>query len=483
MRLKVLVGIVLALLIASPAAVAQELLPPDDDEEKKEAPAAPEGEKLTQAAEIEKLIGELNSDEWSVRENATKSLVKIGMPAAAAVEKLADSDNTELRLRAHKILEALHYVTKADREKIEKEIELCLGGPAKPVDEETKKLMGDLSAEEWQTREDATKKLIEKGLPVLPEITKLLKSEDPEVKTRAEVIVKGIEEDAKKKLEEQLVKSVTAVKGIACAPYYLIETLTVKKEKRREHVVTMILMGTVELKGVEDAGGIVINPGAGGQRAMTRTVIIQGGKRRVFVNGEEVTSLGKNPTADRVLVAIVADDKKEMDLRLKSLDTLKERKAECAVGELMKILTKSSGRLQLETAGALRKITGQEFGPTGQSTLEEAEKALEEWKKWWEENKKENKYKFVEQPGGDGDTLDEVMKQFKKALGNDKETKKKLEEIIKRAQGALGEEKKKEEEKKEEPKKEEKPAEPEKKEEKPSEPEKKGEGEDKSGDF
>jgi HEAT repeat protein len=481
MRLKVLLGIVLAFLIASPIAVAQELLPPDEDEEKEEAPA--EQEKLEQSAEIEKLIGQLNSDEWSVREGATKRLTEIGAPAVEAVEKLVDSENMELRLRARKILDALHYVTRADREKIEKEIELCLGGPVKPIDEETKKLIEGLSAEEWQTREDATKALIEKGLPIMPEMTKLLKSEDPEVKTRAEVIIKAIEENSKKKLEEQLAKSVNTVKEIKCASYYLVETLSTKKEERREKVITKMLMGCVDLKGSEDAmGGIRVNPRGGN---VTRTVIIMGGKKRVFVNGEEITALGKNPSPDRVLVAIVADDKKEMDLRLESLEALKERKAECAVGELMKVLTKASGKLQLETAKTLRRITGQEFGPTEQSTLEEAEKSLEEWKKWWEENKKEQKYKFSEQSADDGDsTVKDAMKQLRRALGNDKEIKKRLEEALKKAGGVVEEEKKKEDEKKEEPKKEEKPAEPEKKEEKPSEPEKKREGgEDKSGDF
>jgi hypothetical protein len=75
--------------------------------------------------------------------------------------------------------------------------------------------------------------------------------------------------------------------------------------------------------------------------------------------------------------------------------------------------------------------------------------------------------------------MEEAMKEFGKALGNDKDMQKRLEEIMKKARGVLEEDKKKDEEKKEE-----KPAEPEKKEEKPSEPEKKGEGgSDKSGDF
>jgi hypothetical protein len=142
------------------------------------------------------------------------------------------------------------------------------------------------------------------------------------------------------------------------------------------------------------------------------------------------------------------------------------------VADLLKLLEKQGSKLKLEAAKALRKLTGQEFGPFEDSTLEDTEKALEEWKKWWEENKENEKYRFSEYSGDDEDSG--IVIQPGATQKQLEELQKKMKELTKKA---LGEEKKPEEPKEKE---EEKPAEPEKK----SEPEKKeGEGEKESRDF
>lgn len=453
--------LVLALLVAAAfagTALAQEAVPP-----------APEDE-LTQEQKIEKLIGELGSDDWAVREAATKELARIGLPAAEAVEKLLESDDMELRIRAKKILAALRYVSKEDKEKIERQIDLCLwGGEAKELDEATKKLIEDLSSEDWQTREDAVKELSEKGLQVLRAVAKLLDTDDPDLKERVERVVKSIKEKAKTEMEEQLKKSVEALKEVKCASYALVDLLKTKGEKPREEIISKLLVGIAELKSDQDDGNtVIIRPGKGGV-VISKTVVVINGKKRTFVNGEEVTGLGKNPSPEKVLSAIAADEKKEMELRLESLKAIEAREAAKAVTDLVKLLGKCSGELQLETARVLRKLTGQEFGPAEGSTLEENDKAVEEWKKWLEENKENEKYRFSEQPAdNDGGAIIQLGQNAKQL----EEMRKKVQEAMKKAMGEV-------EKPEEKPEEKEKPTEPEKKE---SEPEKKKE-EEKSRDF
>ncbi len=57
---------------------------------------------------------------------------------------------------------------------------------------EGKKLIEELSSDDWQTRENAVKKLVEKGVPVLREVAKLLDSDDLDRKDRAEKIISEI---------------------------------------------------------------------------------------------------------------------------------------------------------------------------------------------------------------------------------------------------------------------------------------------------
>ncbi len=489
MRVKVLV-LVAVLTAWTGTAMAQEPVPPDPGDA---PPAQQEEEKLSQEQEIEKLVGELGSDNWSVREAATKKLIKIGLPAAEAVEKLAESEDIEIRVRAKKILDALHYVSRADREKIEKEIERCLWGESKPLDEATKKLISDLSSDDWQTREDAVKKLIAKGPSVLKELEKLLDTDDPDLKDRLENIVKKIREKAKKQFQEQLKKSIETLKTIKSSSYHLVETLATKSAKPREDVVAKLLAGILDLKGDDDTDNII--PGRGGVVVGKVVVIIQGGKKRVIINGEEVTGLGKNPSADKVLSFVAKDEKKDVELRVEAVKTLKAREAVKAVANLVKLLGKSGGELQLETAKTLRKLTGRELGPVKKSTLEETQKALEEWKKWWDENKKDKKYRFTEQPVDDDNSdmglglqkgpMKALRKQMKEMLKKNRalteEARKQLEKVLGKDEDKEKEAEKKEDgEKKAEPEK--KPEEP-KKEEKPSEPQKEGGEGKKSRDF
>jgi len=385
-RLIIVAAAVAILLVSSGAVIAQE-----------EVPVAPEEKKVIEKDnEIKKHIADLNSDSWETREEAMKALIKIGLPAAKELEKLVDSEEMEVRVRAKKILEALHYLPDAEKNKIEKEIELCLwGGSPKEAGEEVKKLIEELSSDDWQKREDAQKTLVEKGLDALRPITKLAeKSEDPDLKDKLERIAKEIREKTEDKFSEQLDKSVEIVKGIKSSSYHIIELLKSKDNESRERIEVKLLIGILDIAGFDPDGPIIVKGGGG--IVITQKVVMRNGKRTVTINGEDVTGLGKNPAPEKVLSHIAKNEKREAEMRIEAIKVIGEREATKAVEELVKLIGKSGGTLQLETANALRKLTGQEFGPTKTSTLEDTQKAMEEWQKWWEENKENEKFRLGE---------------------------------------------------------------------------------------
>ncbi len=397
MRVKMFVLAAAILIAWTCPALAQEPVPPDPGD----APPQQQEKKLTQEQDIDKLIGELTSDDSSLRDRAQKRLIEIGLPAAEAVEKLVDSEKMDIRARAKKILKALHYVTKADRVKILKEIDLCLWGcEPKPVDEETKKLIEELSSDDWQTREDALKKLVEKGPPVLREVAKLLDSDDLDRKDRAEKIINAIREKHLKAFKKQLDESTDAVRQLESASYYLVELLSTKGDKAMEKIVARFL---AEAAGMMMTEADLNKPGRFGPGGRSITISTVNGRKTVTVNGEQVKLLGGNPGAGKVLTAIASDKKADKELKEKAVKALAARGETGAVAGLFDLLGRVSGLLKVEVAKALRKLTGQDFGPTRSSTFEEVDQALENWKKWWDENKGKEKYRFSEAPAGQDD--------------------------------------------------------------------------------
>ena len=55
-------------------------------------------------AHLAKLIADLGSDEFTVRESATDELTRIGLPAFAALEAAATHPDREVRYRSQRIL-------------------------------------------------------------------------------------------------------------------------------------------------------------------------------------------------------------------------------------------------------------------------------------------------------------------------------------------------------------------------------------------
>ncbi|MDK1031930.1 MAG: hypothetical protein QGD94_07985 [Planctomycetia bacterium] len=63
---------------------------------------------------IEKLIRELGDEDYDLREEATKSLMEIGMPALDAIKKATSSSDPEVKYRSARILKALRLGISAD---------------------------------------------------------------------------------------------------------------------------------------------------------------------------------------------------------------------------------------------------------------------------------------------------------------------------------------------------------------------------------
>jgi uncharacterized protein (UPF0297 family) len=379
--------VLLAFIVAfAGTASAQELLP--EEPGKQPAPTQDKPKELTLEERIQALVEQLGAKQPSVRDDAVKQLVEIGEPVIETVVPLLESDVADVRFQAKKILDELHYVTDDDAKKIDAQIDLCFwGGEATEADDETKKLIADLSSDDWQTREDATEALKKKGLPALREVSGLLDSQDPEVKTRAESIAKAIREAGRDKLNEQVGRSLETIEGIRTAPYCLVKSLKEKSSPAREAIVARFLSSITGLMTIED----IRDPNR--RRGGSMTMTTMNGVTRVTIDGKEVQLIDRNASADSVLGHVASNEEADKDLRLLCIETLKAREAVQAVESLVKLLRKSRGMLQLEVAEALRELTGQDFGPTRESTFEEVDKALEQWDNWWKDNKDKDKYR------------------------------------------------------------------------------------------
>jgi hypothetical protein len=68
---------------------------------------------------IARLVSELGSDEWRVREAAERELIDLGNVVATAVSEAVKSPDFEVRLRATKVLRNLYWLSAEDLKKVE----------------------------------------------------------------------------------------------------------------------------------------------------------------------------------------------------------------------------------------------------------------------------------------------------------------------------------------------------------------------------
>jgi hypothetical protein len=78
--------------------------------------------------QIERLISDLGSDEYTARERAAETLMKVGLPAFSALEKAAGHPDREVRFRAQRILGTIRH------QDLQRRLESFLSGKETPGD-------------------------------------------------------------------------------------------------------------------------------------------------------------------------------------------------------------------------------------------------------------------------------------------------------------------------------------------------------------
>jgi HEAT repeat protein len=189
-----------------------------------------------QDKQIAELIEKLGDDSYETREEAQKSLEKIGEPAWDALVKAKTHKDLEVRKRARKALAAIFtgrldrligdLADKAKRAAASKELakllaandekaqqaatkKALLGVVKRPKNADAKKaaedvlqqayapqvknLIAQLTDDSFQKRVDAERGLLEVGLPALAALKEAAKSEDLEKSVRAKQLIKRIE--------------------------------------------------------------------------------------------------------------------------------------------------------------------------------------------------------------------------------------------------------------------------------------------------
>lgn len=350
---------------------------------------------------------------------------------------------------------------------------------ADDVDELIKKLGSD----EWKEREDASKALAEKGESIIPTLLKAYKeTEDFEVKSRIVTILEKLgypspeemeriekavseyekmrfpdgkegEEDGKEKQkkENELLDELSKIKHSAD---YLVRLLATEMDvEKRSKAVAELLDGLIS--GVGNIPGFKWNlpkklgPGA---KVRMKLVVVRSGKKRVVVveDGKVVRGGGidHNATPLTALLRVVREAE-ERRLKIRAIGALGLRGEKGAVSELLKLLESSDDELRNAAAEALRRITGNDFGPYRGADPEKVEEELKKWKEWWDANKDKEEYQPPKLQG-------EEKEEPKVGLPEENELKrmmKRLEELRKemlKRQLERKEEEKKEKKKEEE---------------------------------
>ncbi len=210
------------LLFALSPAGAQEQVPEQKQEEGDE-----NGEEKENGEENGKENGEEGKGEEEKKPEEEYS--QIYMKDNTYVEGLINLDNFEIETEYGKLVVPRDHVVK-----------IRIGKNAdKELKEKINKLIGKLANEEFKVREDATKELGGLGAVALEELREATRSDDVEVKTRAEKLVREIEQaiptDAEEVIDDdEIVARKFTIRGTLQVDKFVIKTRygTITAEKK-----------------------------------------------------------------------------------------------------------------------------------------------------------------------------------------------------------------------------------------------------------
>ena len=314
--------------------------------------------------------------------------------------------------------------------------------PAKPaaagvqdtnLGEEIKSMVKRLNADDWQTRESATKRLIEIGAPALSAVSPLRNSEDLEIKNRVEKILatlhyvspedcskidelvkkykaKDKEEadtDEQKKNKKKAVREIVdEMKKVKFSDFHLVSKLKPAAESDKK-LIAEILGGLLNLS---------YWTGADGYHVAGNKIVMEDGEEipmpagpwriqemgdKIYVNGQELalpTKIEKDIPPVAVLGKIVGGGQGNIELKLDALKILEEMKDRQAVQFVIRAFNvkidsehKENLKLAHEVLSFLSKIV--KDGPTYTGAGDDVKKlqeAASSWKKWWRKSSKED---------------------------------------------------------------------------------------------
>ena len=397
--MKVFLTIIMALLLVQLPVLGQEKVEEAPPEQKAEA--TPEIEINRQ---IENLVEQLGSDDWQTRENAMKKLIEIGEPVVAAVARVVDSEDMEVKVRAEKILDSFKWVSPQDTAEIDKVVAEYVREITKKIPDEVEKILEELKSEDAGTREKAVAKLVEVGSCVLPLVKKFKESQDEEVKALA---VKLTEEINKKtrKLEREKIEH---IKKIKFSDFYLLRKLTSQKDiESNVSAIAELLSGLLGLSYWNGPDNVYVR----GNKIVIgeEEIDLPAGPWRleekgdkVFINGKPITlpvKVEKEITVADVLGKIVAGGQGSMDLKLEALEMIIEIKDIKVIPFLIKALKsklnpedKNGLKLQHGILQSLAKLA--ENGPACSGDgkdIDKLQEAASNWKKWWRKHRKSDR--------------------------------------------------------------------------------------------
>jgi hypothetical protein len=226
------------LLLALSPAVAQEKV-----EEEKQEKAEENSQEEKESAESEE------------EKEPEEEYSQVYMKDNTYVEGVVNIDNFEVETEYGKLV--------VPRDQI---IKIRIGKNAdKELKENIGKLIGKLADEEFKVREDATKELGALGAVALEELREAAKSEDVEVKTRAEKLVKEIEQSIPPDSEEiidddEIVAKKFTIRGTLLVDKFIIKTrygtITADKKDVKTLVVskTSFFTRTIVVSGSSNSG-------------------------------------------------------------------------------------------------------------------------------------------------------------------------------------------------------------------------------------
>lgn len=362
---------------------------------------APEGDTLQK--KIDELVKQLGSDEWSAREEASKKLVDIGEPAIEALVKATKSGDTEMRMRAKKVLEQLHWISPADAVQVDNLVDKYAGKADEKLKAEIDKQIKALKSADEDTHEEAADALEEIGKPAMEPLKELAKSADSELADRARDVMDQIEYG----LEAYERDVFAEIKQIASSDFYLVRKLAPgKADEKRQGIIAEVLSGMLNLSLWNGPSNVVVRGGklvVGDQEfdlpPGAFRLVEKGDK--IFVNGQEYQLQGvieKGVTPAETLGKLVAmKEEGNFDLSVAAVTVCSAREETTATPYLMRVIKgyrpKVGDEKLVELCWKIMKAVSkfEKEAPSVPESLEDAAKmqsAIQEWQKWW---KKEGK--------------------------------------------------------------------------------------------